>query len=129
MVKADKDYLIGTNVVIETICLQILGMTSKWAMSDLAMLRWIACLELMTLVVHHILGKNNSMMDMLSKTRYEDEDHMVSEDEGVILNFFKKSWTSTAQWSVKVLNNFNKSEYEGEWLYICNFLTSMTTKA
>ena len=60
-------------------------------MSDLAMLRWIACLELMTLVVHHILGKNNSMMDMLSKTRYEDEDHMVSEDEGVILNFFKKS--------------------------------------
>ena len=41
-VKADKDYLIGTEVIIETDCLPILGMVSGCATPDLAMLRWIA---------------------------------------------------------------------------------------
>ena len=41
-VKTDKDYLIGTEVIIETDCLPILGMVSGCATPDLAMLRWIA---------------------------------------------------------------------------------------
>ena len=41
-IKADKDYLIGTEVIIETDCLPILGMVSGCATLDLAMLRWIA---------------------------------------------------------------------------------------
>ena len=38
-VKADKDYLIGTEVIIETDCLPILGIVSRCATPDLAMLR------------------------------------------------------------------------------------------
>ena len=41
-VKADKNYLIRTEVIIETDCLPILGMVSGCATLDLAMLRWIA---------------------------------------------------------------------------------------
>ena len=37
-VKADKDYLIGTEVIIETDCLPILGMVSGCATLDLAKL-------------------------------------------------------------------------------------------
>ena len=43
--KADKDYLIGTEVIIETDCLPILGMVFGCATPDLAMLRWIAYIK------------------------------------------------------------------------------------
>ena len=43
--RADKDYLIGTEVIIETDCLPILGMVSGCATPDLAMLRWIAYIK------------------------------------------------------------------------------------
>ena len=43
--KADKDYLIGTEVIIETDCLPILGMLSECTTPDLAMLRWIAYIK------------------------------------------------------------------------------------
>ena len=46
-VKADKDYLIGTEVIIETHCLPILGMVSGCVTSDLAMLWWIAYIKSM----------------------------------------------------------------------------------
>ena len=44
-VKADKDYLIRTEVIIETDYLPILGMVSGCATSDLVMLRWIAYIK------------------------------------------------------------------------------------
>ena len=44
-VKTDKDYLIGSEVIIETDCLPILGMISGCATPDLAMLRWIAYIK------------------------------------------------------------------------------------
>ena len=44
-VKADKDYLIGTETVIETYCMPILGMVSRCATPNLAMLRWIAYIK------------------------------------------------------------------------------------
>ena len=44
-VKADKDYLIGMDVIIETDCLPILGMVYGCATLDLAMLRWIAYIK------------------------------------------------------------------------------------
>ena len=40
-IKVNKDYLIGTNVIIEIDYLPILGMVSRCATPDLAMLRWI----------------------------------------------------------------------------------------
>ena len=44
-VKADKDYLIGTEVIMDTDSLPILGMVSGCATPDLAMLRWIAYIK------------------------------------------------------------------------------------
>jgi hypothetical protein len=44
-VKADKDHLIETEVVIKMDCLPILGMVSGCATPDLAMLRWIAYIK------------------------------------------------------------------------------------
>ena len=44
-VKVDKDYLIGSEVIIEMDSLSILGMISGCATPDLAMLRWIAYIK------------------------------------------------------------------------------------
>ena len=41
-VKSDREYLIGTEVVIEMDCLPILGMISGCNTPDIAMLWWIA---------------------------------------------------------------------------------------
>jgi hypothetical protein len=41
MVKVDRYYLIGTEVIVETDCLPILGMVSGCGTPNLAMLRWI----------------------------------------------------------------------------------------
>ena len=125
-VKADKDYLIGSEVVIETDCLPILGMVSGCATPDLAMLRWIAYIKSMNPEIHHISGKNNAMADMLSRTRFEGESDMMSEDEDVTLDFFKTAQASIDDRDVRVLHAFNESEYEGEWLHIGKFLSSMT---
>ena len=76
-VKADKDYLIGSKVVIETDCLRILGMVSGCATPDLAMLRWIAYIKSMNPEIRHISGKNNAMVDMLSRARFKGESRRV----------------------------------------------------
>ena len=50
-VKADKDFLFGTEIVIETNCLPILGMISGCVTPDLEMLRWIAYIKSLNLEV------------------------------------------------------------------------------
>ena len=90
-IKADKDYLIDTKVVVEMDCFPILGMISRSSILDLSMLKWIPYIKLMNLEVCHILGKNNVMADMLLRVRYEGKSDMVSEDEDDALQFFKAS--------------------------------------
>ena len=43
--KNDKEYLIGTEVIVETDCLPLLGMISNCSTPDIAMLRWIAYIK------------------------------------------------------------------------------------
>ena len=57
--KVDKDYLIGSEVIIERFCLPILGMISGYATPDLAMLRWISYIKSLNPEIRHIAGKNN----------------------------------------------------------------------
>ena len=66
-VKTDKDYLIGSEVIIETDC----------ATPDLAMLRWIAYIKSLNPEIHHIGGKENAMADMLARARFKNESDMV----------------------------------------------------
>ena len=129
-VKVDKDYLIGSEVVIETDCLPILGMISGCATPDLAMLRWIAYIKSLNPEIRHIAGKNNAMADMLSRARFKDEfSDMVSEDENVALDFFKVAQLSAKDRGTPTLHAFNENEYEGEGLLIGRFLRTMMADA
>ena len=112
-VKADKDYLIGAEVIIETDCLPILGMVSGCATLDLAMLRWIAYIKSMDPEIRHISGKDNAMADMLSRARFDYEGGMVSEDEEVGVDFFEVAYVATDRGSTPALNDFNESKYDG----------------
>ena len=113
-------------MVIETDCLLILGMISECATPDLAMLRWISYIKSMNPEIRHISGKNNAMVDMLSRARFEGESDMVSENEDVALDFFKTAQASVEDQDVQVLHAFNETEYDGEWLHIGKYLSSMT---
>ena len=85
-IKADRNYLIGANVVLETDCLPLLGMIANCSTPDIAMLRWIAYIRAVNPVLRHISGKTNYVADMLSKARYSCEEEMetieVGEDDG-----------------------------------------------
>ena len=59
-------------VVIEINFLSILKMTSGCATPNLNMLMWISYIKSMHLELHHIARKNNAMVDMLSRARYEE---------------------------------------------------------
>ena len=76
--KADRNYLIGANVVLETDCLPLLGMISNCNSPDIAMLRWIAYIKLLNVVLKHITGKMNPVADMLSRAKYFDEEKMMA---------------------------------------------------
>ena len=102
-VKADKDYLIGTEVIIETDYLPISGC----AMPDLTMLRWIAYIKSLNPEIRHISRKDNAMADMLSRAKFDDEGGMVSEDEEVGVDFFEAAYVTT-------INDFDESKYNGE---------------
>ena len=83
IVKADKDYLIRTVVVIEEDYLSILGLVSECVTPDLVMLKWITVIKSMNSEIRHISRKENAMADILSRARFEEEDNMVSKDEDV----------------------------------------------
>lgn len=81
--KAERNYLIGADVVLETDCLPLLGMIANCSTPDIAMLRWIAYIRTLNPVLIHITGKKNSVADMLSRARYSSEDEMmVQEGDG-----------------------------------------------
>jgi hypothetical protein len=113
--KAERNYLIGANVVLETDCLPLLGMIANCSIPDIAMLRWIAYIKSLNPVLVHIIGKKNSVADMLSRARYvqeeEMETHEVDEDDddddyGYVLT------TSGANTDGETLS-FKADQYEG----------------
>ena len=93
-VKTDKDYLIGSEVIIEIDCLPILEIKS------------------LNPEIRHIGGKENAMADMLSRARFKNESDMVSEDEDVTLDFFKKARLSADDKDMQTLHAFNEDGYE-----------------
>ena len=57
------------------------------------------------------------------------ENDMVSEDEDVVVDFFKMAQLSAEDKGTPTLHAFNENEYEGEWLLIVGFLRTMTMNA
>ena len=54
---------------------------------------------------------------------------MVSEDEEVDVDFFEAAYVTTDRECTPTLNDFDESEYNGEWLQIGGFLKTMTPDA
>ena len=83
--KANKNYLIGADVVLETDCLPLLRTVVNCSTPDITMLRWIAYIRSLNLILVYISGKKVFVADMLSRARYiceEDmETHEIGEDE------------------------------------------------
>ena len=52
---------------------------------------------------------------------------MLSEDEEVGMDFFESTRISANKQSTPPLNEFNEDDYEGEWLLIGRFLSTMVT--
>ena len=102
------------------------ALVSGCATPDLAMLRWIAYIKSLNPEIRHIFGKDNTMADMHSKARFENEDGMVSENQQVGANFFKSAQMKVKRRSTPPLNEFDKNGYDEEWLLIGRFLTTMT---
>ena len=78
--KADRNYLIGAEVILETDCLPLLGMIANCSSPDIAMLRWIAYIKSLNPVLVHIEGKKNCVADMLSRARYFKEEEMMAHE-------------------------------------------------
>ena len=127
--KTDRDYLIGTDVVVETDCLPLIGMITGCTTPDIAMLRWIAYIKTINPELRHIKGKENPVADMLSRARFVNEDMMQNEDEDCATT----SYQMVDQVPLEIHNEFmistmfKEEEYEGEWLEIGQFLKTHTT--
>jgi hypothetical protein len=125
--KAERNYLIGANVVLETDCLPLLGMIANCSIPDIAMLRWIAHIKSLNPILVHIIGKKNYVADMLLRARYvheeEMETHEVDEDDddddyGYVLA------TSSTNTNGKTLP-FKADQYEGRLQDIGIYLSTL----
>ena len=124
--KNDREYLIGAEVIVETECLPLLGMITSCSTPDIAMLRWIAYIKSLCPEFCHIAGRDNPVANMLSRVRFEDEEEMISMEEDVGLKFYKSSHASVDDgFIVHVFTVFSEEEYDGEWLLIGHYLSTL----
>ena len=104
-------------------------MVSGCANPNMAMLKWIAFIKSLNPKVCHISGKNNAMDNILSRACYEGNEDMVVEDEEVNVDFFESARLSAKKRGTPALHRFNENYYEGEWLLIRRFLSTMVPDA
>lgn len=123
--KADRNYLIGAEVVLETDCLPLLGMIANCSSPDIAMLRWIAYIKSLNPVLVHIEGKKNSVADMLSRARYFKEEEMMAygDDEELLHGGYVMSIDGESS-STRALP-FKNELYEGKLRDIGLYLSTM----
>ena len=123
--KADRNYLIGAEVTLETDCLPLLGMIANCSSPDIAMLRWIAYIKSLNPVLVHIEGKKNSVADMLSRARYfKEEEMMASESDEEFLHGSYVLNTNVGDSSNQALP-FKVELYEGRLRDIGLYLSTM----
>ncbi|KAL3692893.1 hypothetical protein R1sor_006544 [Riccia sorocarpa] len=121
--KAEKEYLIGAAVVIETDCLPLLGMITNCSTSDMAMLNWIAYIKSLNPEFRHIAGKENVVADMLSRARYDGEEEMIEDTDEVGTEFYSISHMSGVDG-----DRFEEDLYEGELADIGKYLSTLQRK-
>ena len=75
----------------------------------------------------HIAGKNNTVADMLSRARYEDESQMIDESDDVGTKFYSISHVKGNYVCMShPLELFLEDHYEGDWLLIGSYLSTLT---
>jgi hypothetical protein len=118
VIKSDREYLIGAEVVIETDCLPILDMLSGCNTPNIAMLRWIAYIKSLNPEIRHVVRKNNVVADMLPQARYEGDEGQHSNEEHVESDLFTSSFA-------RVLATFMEEDYDGEFMEIGKNLSTL----
>lgn len=121
--KQEKDYLIGTHVVLQTDCLPLLGTVANCDTPDIAMLRWIAFIRMFNPELEHIMGKNNLVADMLLRARFEGCESCVSVDRCVCVSSHKKENFSDFK-----LVEFKKELYSADFVVIGEYLSTLRKK-
>ncbi|KAL3686249.1 hypothetical protein R1sor_004271 [Riccia sorocarpa] len=121
--KAEKEYLIGAEVVVETDCLPLLGMITKCTTADMTVLNWIAYIKTLNPEFRHIARKDNPVADMLSRARYDGEEELVDDTDDIGTEFY-----SIAQVGGENEAVFREELYEGEWLDLGKYLGSLTRR-
>ena len=91
VVKKIKDYQMDMQLVIEMNSLPILGMTLGCTKLNLTILRQIAYIKSRNSEVCHISSKNNAMIDMLSRQRYEGKRDIMSKAQYVKFAFVQNN--------------------------------------
>ncbi|KAL2643843.1 hypothetical protein R1flu_011430 [Riccia fluitans] len=115
--KAEKEYL---TVVVENDCLPLLRMITNCSTPDMTMLNWIAYIKSLNPKFKHITGKENVVVDMLSRARYEGEEDMVEDVNDVGEEFF-----SISHLRKDSEDAFRQNLYDGEWLEIGRYLSML----
>lgn len=80
--------MIDIVVVIEIDCFLLLEMITNYSTPNIAMLKWIAYIKSLNLKFKHIINKNNLVVEMLSRTRYEKKDENVEDIANVGSKFY-----------------------------------------
>ncbi len=124
--KAERNYLIGAEVVLETDCLPLLGMVANCTSPDIAMLRWIAYIKSLNPLLVHIEGKKNCVADMLSRARFFNEDEMMAEEGEEELFHGGYVMRTDGESSSTAPLSFNANDYEGKMKDIGLYLSSLT---
>jgi len=115
--KAEKEYLIGAHVIVETDCLPLLGMISNCTTMDVVMLGWIATIKSLNPELKHIKGKDNVIADMLSRSRYYDEEEIEIKDDPREVSLFQVRLNTTLP--------FREDLYEGRLKNIGHYLSML----
>ena len=123
--KADRNYLIGAEVVVETDCLPLLGMIANCTSPDIAMLRWIAYIKSLNPILIHIEGKKNCVADMLSRARYFNEEEMMADEAGEELSHGGYVMRIDGEGSSTRALPFKVELYEGKLKDIGLYLSTM----
>ncbi|KAL3698204.1 hypothetical protein R1sor_012280 [Riccia sorocarpa] len=119
---AEKEYLLGVEVVVETDCLPLLGMITNCTSTDMTMLNWIAYIKTLNPEFRHIAMKDNPVADMLSRVRYDGEEEMVEDTD---IDDIGTEFYSIAQMGREDEIAFMEDLYDGEWLELGWYLATL----
>lgn len=94
-------------------------MISTCFTSDIAMLKWIAYVNSISLEFKHVSRKDIAVANMLCRARYDGEEEIIDGEEDVGTNFYSTLMARRESFCLTTsLEFFLKELYEGEWIRV-----------